>query len=225
MLTVWFLPPPSLRGHAPDLDINFFHAMNSARLCHTCAGEGIPVVPDIEVLIEHAAAGDAAAYIELKNGIHAELRGLARAAMSRERRDHTLQPTALVNEAWLRLVARPVNWESRAEFLRASAHLMREILVDHARARCALKRGEGRGAVPLHDPASLANLDPETMLALDAAMTRLATIDSRSRQVVELRYFAGLTTEETASVMNVSVKTIRRDWDFARAWLEKELRG
>jgi RNA polymerase sigma factor (TIGR02999 family) len=145
--------------------------------------------------------------------------------MRRERPDHTLQPTALVNEAWLRLIAKPVSWESRAAFLRASARIMREILVDHARARGAIKRGGDREKISLLDPMALAEFEPETLLAVDAALERLGGLDARGRQVVELRYFGGLTIEETAKVLDIAAKTVTRDWNFARAWLEKELRS
>ena len=176
---------------------------------------------DITALLGQATSGHPSEQTELFEAIQKELRQLAGAAMRRERPDHTLQPTALVNEAWIRLVAKPVSWESRAAFLRAAAHIMREILVDHARAHGALKRGGGREKLPLLDPMALTLFEPETVLAIDAALDKL---DPRSRQVVELRYFAGLTVEETARVLNVAEKTVKRDWSFARAWLEGELR-
>ncbi len=180
---------------------------------------------DISVLLRKFAGGDESAYEALYSGIYAELRSLAASAMRRERPDHTLQATALVNEAWIRLVGSPASWESKAEFLRASAKIMREILVDHARNRGRLKRGGDWQRVEMHDPVSLAVLDPETLTLLDSALQKLNARDPRSRQIVELRYFAGLSSEETAQVMNLSVKTVTRDWNFARAWLEKELRG
>ena len=180
---------------------------------------------DITVLLEQAASGHSSAPAELLHAIHAELRGLARTAMRRERPDHTLQPTALVNEAWLRLVAKPVSWESRAAFLRAAARVMREILVDHARARGAMKRGGDVEKIPQLDVMAVAEVEPETLLAIDAALDRLGDLDARVRQVVELRYFAGLTIEETAKVLAVGEKTVKRDWNFARVWLEKELRS
>lgn len=179
---------------------------------------------DSDPLVTRELGDGAEAAFVWKDGLHAELRRLARAAMARERPDHTLQPTALVNEAWLRLVGQPARWESRAAFLRASARVMREILVDYARGRAALKRGERRPHLPLTDTVELAGLDPETLLAIDRALTRLASHDPRGRQVVELRYFAGLTLGESARVLNLSVKTVTRDWNFARAWLERELR-
>lgn len=180
---------------------------------------------DIGGLLRQVAAGDGSQRKTLYEGIHEELRALARSAMRRERQDHTLQPTALVNEAWLRLSSPAVNWECRAEFLRISARLMREVLFDHARRRNAEKRGGGRARVDLDDPAAPADWHPEMILAIEAALKKLAALDARSCQIVELRLFTGLTVEETASVLNLSEKTVVRDWNFARAWLERELRG
>lgn len=180
---------------------------------------------DITRLLRNAAEGDSSSSQALYAEVYSELRGLAARAMRRERQDHTLQPTALVNEAWIRLVSNPEGWESRAALLRASAQLMREILIDHARHRGRLKRGGDRMRVELRDPVALAVYDPETMLLLDSALEKLGKLDPRSRQVVELRYFAGLSAAETAEVMSLAVKTVTRDWNFARAWLEKEIRG
>jgi len=148
---------------------------------------------------------------------------MAGRAMGGERRDHTLQPTALVNEAYLRLAGKPASWESHAEFLRTLGRVMREILVDHARRRGAAKRGGEK--LELLDCMAMAEYDPATMLAVDAALNKLEEVDPRGRQIVELRYFAGLTVEETAQVMNLSAKTITRDWNFVRVWLERELLG
>jgi len=145
--------------------------------------------------------------------------------MRHERPDHTLQPTALVNEAYLRMVGKPVSWESRAEFLRAASRVMREVLIDHARARGAVKRGGDRNRVELHDAVGLAESEPEIFLALEDALRKLGERDPRSLEIVELRYFGGLSREETARVLKVSLKTVARDWNFARAWLEQELRS
>lgn len=178
---------------------------------------------DITVLLAQAAEGHTKARDSVLEALQRELHRIASQAMRRERPDHTLQPTALVNEAWLRLVAKPVAWESRAEFLRASSRVMREILVDHARKRGTVKRGGDWQKLPITDPIALAEFEPEKLLAIEDALTRLAEHDSRARQVVELRYFGGLTIEETAQVLDVAVKTVTRDWHFARAWLESEL--
>jgi RNA polymerase sigma factor (TIGR02999 family) len=158
--------------------------------------------------------------------VHRELRGLARRAMLRERGDHTLQPTALVNELYLRLVdVRQVQWSNRAHFYALSARLMRRVLVDLARSKAFLKRGGGAQAVEFVDdryvPPTRHNPDLEQ---LDAALVALETIDPRRSQVVELRYFGGLDVDETAAVLKVSRRTVLRDWALARSWLFRELR-
>ena len=157
--------------------------------------------------------------------IHAELHGLARAAMSRERPDHTLQPTALVNEAYLRLTRdRTISWNSRAHFFSAAARAMRQILVDHARTHKAAKRTGGLERVELTDDRASYESNPEILLALDSVLDRLRELDGRAMQVVELRYFTGLSVDETAELLSISAKTVKRDWEFARVWLEKQLR-
>lgn len=157
--------------------------------------------------------------------IHAELHGLARAAMSRERADHTLQPTALVNEAYLRLTRdRPGSWNSRAHFFSAAARAMRHILVDHARLHLAQKRAGSRERIELLDVHSSFESHPELVLVIDALLDRLRELDPRAARVVELRYFTGLSIEEVAETMAVSAKTVKRDWEFARVWLEQQLR-
>jgi RNA polymerase sigma factor (TIGR02999 family) len=166
-----------------------------------------------------AAAGDA-----LMEAVYAELRRMARGYLSRERSDHTLPPTALVHEAYLRLVdQRHVRWQNRAHFFAIAARVMRRILVDHARARASIKRGGGE-PVRLVEDGRLEPL-PIDILALDAALDRLAAIDSRQSQLVELRFFGGLTVEEAATVLSVAAVTVKRDWAMARAWLYRELGG
>jgi RNA polymerase sigma factor (TIGR02999 family) len=145
--------------------------------------------------------------------------------MGRERTGHSLQATALVNEAYLRLVDyKRMRWENRAHFFAVSAQLMRRILVDHAR-RHNLKRGGSVQHVALEDTAVIGGDQDENLVALDAAMQALARIDSRKAQVVELRFFGGLTVEETAEVLKVSPVTVMRDWSTARAWLYREMSG
>jgi RNA polymerase sigma-70 factor, ECF subfamily len=169
--------------------------------------------------------GDEAAFDQLVPLVHRELRRLARRAMAAERADHTLQPTALVNEVYLRLVdLKNVRWNDRAHFFALSARLMRRILVDIARTRRYQKRGGGAPVVGLHDTIVVAPEKGEDLVALDEALQRLAEIDPRRSQVVELRFFGGLGVEETAEVLNVSRHTVMRDWTLARTWLFRELR-
>ena len=156
--------------------------------------------------------------------VYAELRDLAARLLRNERPDHTLQPTALVHEAYLRLVDQRVGtWENRAHFLGVAAQAMRRILVDHARRRNAAKRGGPK--VTLDEavaPGTGASVD---LLEIDAAVQRLATLDQRQGRVVELRFFGGLSVEETATVLGVGTATVKRDWAIARAWLHRELGG
>lgn len=170
--------------------------------------------------------GDEAALHELIPLVHDELRRMARRRMAGERRGHSLQASALVNEAYVRLIdARQVKWQNRAHFLGIAARLMRQILVDAARSKRSLKRGAGAMRVTLDD-ARIAASDPgPEVLALDEALKALAGFDERKARVIELRFFGGLSVEETAATLAVSVDTVMRDWKFARAWLAKELRG
>ena len=170
--------------------------------------------------------GDDDALERLTPLVEAELRRLARAYMARERRGHTLQITALVNEAFLRLTdARCVRWQDRAHFLGISARLMRRVLVDHARARGYQKRGGGAQRVTL-DEALLPSPEPAVdLVALDRALVALAAADIRKSRVIELRFFGGLSVEETADVLHVSADTVKRDWRLAKLWLLRELDG
>ena len=186
-----------------------------------------PTTPSPRAVTELLRAwtdGDDQALEELIPLVEVELRRLARGYMVRERREHTLQTTALVNEAFLRLTeARRIRWEDRAHFLGISARLMRRVLVDHARARGFHKRGGGARRVTLDDDLVVA-LDPGLdVLALDRALEVLAKEDARKARVVELRFFGGLTVEETAEVLHVSSDTIKRDWRLAKLLLLREL--
>jgi len=158
--------------------------------------------------------------------VYAELRAKARAHLRYERSDHTLQATALVHEAYLRLLggAYP-NWNDRQHFFRAAAEAMRRILVEHARGRARVKRGGNPVRVTLTDVASLTQQDPAEVLALDAAIRRLEEQDPTAADIVRLRFFAGLSVEETAAMLDVSERTVKREWAFARAWLFNALGG
>ena len=169
------------------------------------------------------SGGDESALRELMPLVEAELRNLARRLMRGERGGHTLQTTALVNEAYLRLVdVTRVRWEDRAHFFAMSARLMRRILVDHARSRAYFKRGGGARHVSL-DEALVGAGKGADLVALDDALAALALIDERKSQVVELRFFGGLTVDETAETLHISPETVARDWRFAKTWLLREL--
>lgn len=170
--------------------------------------------------------GDEDAFRELIPVVFHELRRLAQYHLSREAPGHTLQPTALVNEVYLRLMGGTAEIEDRTHFFAFAARLMREILVDHARARQAAKRGGGAVKVSLDEAVGVAShqgLDVATVLAVDAALSRLEQLDERQGRVVELRTFSGLTLPEIAEVVGVSLATVERDWSVARRWLAREL--
>jgi len=169
--------------------------------------------------------GDDAALEQLLPLVHDDLRRLARRYMARERAGHTLQATALVNEVYLKLIdARGIRWQNRAHFFSLAARLMRRILVDVARARGNQKRGGGVPRVALEEAVLLAPEAPPDLIALDAALQQLEHEHPRKGRVVELRFFGGLTVEETAVVLGTSVDTVKRDWRFAKLWLLRELR-
>jgi RNA polymerase sigma factor (TIGR02999 family) len=156
--------------------------------------------------------------------VYAELRRLASHYLSRERRGHTLQATALVHEVFLRLIPQPdATWDDRGRFIGIAAHVMRQVLVEYARGRNRLKRGGDYERVPLDGVAGRIDADFARWEDLDRALDRLAELDPRQAKVVELRYFGGMTVEEAAQVLGVSPKTVKRDWSIARAWLRREL--
>ena len=166
--------------------------------------------------------GDAAALEELTPLVYTELHRLARRYMGRERSGHTLQTSALVNEAYLRLIDwKNVQWQNRAHFFAVSAQLMRRILVDFARANAYAKRGGGAPHLDLEEVAVVSPGRGTDIVSLDEALTSLAALSPRQSQVVELRFFGGLSLEETAEVLKVSIGTVRRDWSLARAWLHR----
>jgi len=169
------------------------------------------------------SAGDESALEKLAPLVYDELRKLARRYMAGERAGHTLQTTALVNEAYLKLVdIKQVNWQNRTHFFAMSARLMRRILVDFARSRRYQKRGAGAQMLSL-DEALLVVDSGHDLVAVDEALKALADVDARKSQVVEMRFFGGLTVEETAAALNVSPETVMRDWKVAKAWLSREL--
>ena len=168
--------------------------------------------------------GDEAALSELTPLVYEQLHRLAHHYLSQERPGHTLQTSALVNEAYLRLIDwKNVQWQNRAHFFAVSAQLMRRILVDFARSRRYAKRGAGLPPLALDDVVLIPGEKSADLVALDEALTLLAELDARQSRVVELRFFGGLTVEETAEVLKVSPATVRRDWNIARAWLRREL--
>jgi RNA polymerase sigma factor (TIGR02999 family) len=183
-----------------------------------------PPRSDVTELLQRWSSGQREALDQLLPQVYAELRRLAASYFRRERPHHTLQPTALVHEAFVKLVdQRAVRWQNRAHFFGIAAQLMRRILVDHARARDAAKRGAGEAPLPLEEwQLTAPGVDLE-ILALDEALTRLASMDPRQSRVVELRFFAGLTMDETAEVLQVSPATVGREWTLARAWLYAEI--
>ena len=187
---------------------------------------------DVTRLLRAIHGGDTDARTDLWSLVYDELRRLAGAQMARERGEHTLQATALVHEAWLRLCEVP-GWESRAHFFGVAAEAMRRILVEHARRRAALRRGGGMQRVTRLDLGVAEPADgglsgmPDDLAALDGALTRLEGTGRHVRkcEVVKLRFFVGLTVEQTAEVLGISVSSVKRDWEFAKAWLSREVGG
>ena len=183
-----------------------------------------PSQQEVTRLLEDWSGGDEDALEKLIPLIQPELHRLAHHYMSRERAGHTLQTTALLNEAYLRLVeAHGVRWQNRAHFFAVSAQIMRRILVDFARSRQNLKRGGGALQVTLDEGLIISPESGVDLLALDEALDKLAVLNPRQSRVVELRYFGGLNEEEAAEALTVSTRTVRHDWSLARAWLYREL--
>ncbi|MBV8553424.1 MAG: sigma-70 family RNA polymerase sigma factor [Acidobacteriaceae bacterium] len=184
-----------------------------------------PPPGEVTQLLNAWSRGDPEALERLVPVVEGELRRLARSYLSREQPGETLQPTALVNEAYVRLIGwNPVEWQNRTHFYAVAAKMMRRILVNQAISRGRKKRGGSALLVSLAE-ADQASHRSADILALDEALIKLARIDDRRRQLVELRFFGGLTAEETAEVLSISVRTVHREWDLARAWLFRELRG
>jgi RNA polymerase sigma factor (TIGR02999 family) len=176
------------------------------------------------VLLKAWRRGESAALGELVPLVHAELHRIARGCMNGERAGHSLQATALVNEAYLRLVdVRQVDWQSRTHFLAMAARVMRRVLVDLARARQADKRGGDAIRITFDEMLIPGDTADASLIKLDDALEALAAKDARKSRAVELRFFGGLSVEETAEALQVSTKTVGRDWDFARAWLQRQM--
>ena len=181
---------------------------------------------DVTLLLAELANGKKDAADQLLPLVYDELRRVARRHLRHERIGHTLQPTALVHEAYLKLVnQRDVTWRGRAHFIGVASRIMRRILVDHARKRLREKRGGGQENLPLNENlVGLSDRESEELIALDAAPTGLRSLDDRQSRIVEMRYFGGLTNEETAEVLGISARTVKREWAMARAWLRSEIR-
>lgn len=180
--------------------------------------------PEVTQLLIAWSNGEAGALEQLTPLVYAELRRLAHRYMHRERAGHTLQTTALVHEAYIRMIDQNhANWQNRAQFFGVAANMMRRILVDHARGHQADKRGGGIAKLSLDEAIEIADQKEVDLIALDDALNNLAELDEQQSRVVELRFFAGLTVEETAEVMKLSPATIKREWSMAKAWLHREL--
>ena len=185
-----------------------------------------PESAEVTKLLVAWVAGDESALEQLLPVVYRELHGMARRYMAEERPDHTLQASALINETYLKLVdVRQMQWQNRAQFFGVCAQMMRRILVDFGRRQRYLKRGAGVRPVTLNEELVMAEAQTTNLPALDDALNALATIDPRKVRVVELRFFAGLSVEETAEVLKVSPDTVVRDWRMAKVWLHRELRN
>jgi|SRR5208283_241264 len=180
---------------------------------------------DVTALLSQLTQGNHEAHEKLIPLVYEELKRLARSYMRRERADHTLQTTALVHEAYLKLVRQQaVNWQGRSHFFGIAAQLMRRILIDHARGQLRDKRGGVKEVLPLDEALVFSPEHSEELVKLDEALERLAKLDARQSQIVELRFFGGLSVEETAEFLGISPKTVKRDWSVAKTWLHCELR-
>jgi RNA polymerase sigma-70 factor (ECF subfamily) len=183
-----------------------------------------PGANEITQLLARFRRGDRQAESQLIPLVYGELRHLAAACLSRERRDHTLQPTALVHEAFLRMAGKDQpDWQNRAHFFAIAARLMRQVLVDYARHRGRMKRGGSWERLPLEEALVFSAGKSAELLALDEALDRLAQQDERQCRIVEMKFFAGLSIEEIAEVLETSPRTVKRDWTMARAWLHQEI--
>jgi len=182
----------------------------------------------ITILLQQVAAGDRSASERLADEVYAELRRIARRLMAHERRDHTLQPTALVHEAWLRMQNERADWQGRTHGLALGAQAMRRLLIDHGRHQKREKRGGGARPVELDElikAGTTGAVPVEDLLTLEAALARLEAVDARAAQIVVLRFYSGMSNPEVAEYLGLSLRTVEGDWTHARAWLKRELSG
>jgi RNA polymerase sigma factor (TIGR02999 family) len=179
---------------------------------------------EVTQLLKAMHDGDPSAAGRLLPLVYSELHRLAQAYMRRERPDHTLQATALINEAYLRLAGEDIDWNSRAHFIGLAAHVMRQVLVDYARQHNAERRAGGLNRVEMHDDLAISPDRLDEVASIDQALSRLAAQNSRQARVVELRYFGGLSVEQIAQVLAVSPRSVKRDWSLARIWLFRQMR-
>ena len=180
---------------------------------------------NVTLLLQKMAGGDSDAASKLLPLVYSELHRLAKGYMRRERPDHTLQPTALINEAYMRLVKQDIDWNSREHFIGFAANTMRRVLVDYARQHKAEQRGGGLHRVEMHDDLAISPDRLEEITMLDDALKRLEQQNARQAKVVELRYFGGLSVEEIATLLGIAPRSVKRDWSVARVWLYRELQG
>jgi RNA polymerase sigma factor (TIGR02999 family) len=180
---------------------------------------------DVTELLNKWTKGDQAAHSQLVNVVYQELHSRAANYLRYERKDHTLQPTALVNEVYLKLInQKDISWQNRAQFYGVAAQMMRRVLVDHARSRTADKRGGDAIKVSIDEVSNLSDQQGVDLIVLDDALSRLAQLDLRQSQIVELRFFAGLSVEETAKALDIAAITVMREWKIAKMWLYNELK-
>jgi RNA polymerase sigma-70 factor (ECF subfamily) len=215
---------PGIPSETPPPDLPAEAALSAEAAAK--AGSAQAVLQEVTKLLADWSHGDSEALGKLTPFVYEELRRLAHRYMEGQRSDHTLQTTALVNEAYLRLAdQKRANFTNRSHFFAVAAKAMRQILVNHAKAAQRQKRGSGAAKVQLDEAALVSPEEPEAILNLNDALKRLGTLDSRKAQVVELRYFGGLKEDEIAEVLKVSAVTVRRDWLFAKTWLYGQLQG
>jgi RNA polymerase sigma-70 factor, ECF subfamily len=208
-----------MKDDNPAADFRFMPSESSA-----AGKDELPGESELMQWLAACKGGDAEALKSLLPLVYDELHRQAVRAFSNERAGHTLQPTALVNEVYLRLVNQhEMKWQNRAQFFGIAAQMMRRILVSHARTRSAMKRGGGETCITLNEEVAAAPQRDVNLLAVDEALTRLEAIDPEKSRMVELRFFSGLSVEETAEVMGISPRTVDRQWQTAKAWLHREI--